>query len=42
VVRRLAASREARFSKVFEAIPADKRDAVLESLSLLSEVLNET
>jgi DNA-binding MarR family transcriptional regulator len=42
VVQRLAASREARFSKVFEAIPADKRDAVLESLSLLSEVLNET
>jgi DNA-binding MarR family transcriptional regulator len=42
VVRRLAASRRARFSKVFDAIPAHKRDALLDSLSLLSEVLNET
>jgi DNA-binding MarR family transcriptional regulator len=42
VVRRLAASREAKFSKVFDAIPADKRQAVLDSLSLLYEVLNET
>ncbi len=41
-VKRLAASRKARFSKIFEAIPAHKRDALLDSLSLLSEVLNET
>lgn len=41
-VKRLFASRKARFSKIFEAIPADKRDALLDSLSLLSEVLNET
>jgi len=41
-VQRLSASRRARFGKVFNAIPAHKRDAVLASLSLLSEVLNET
>jgi DNA-binding MarR family transcriptional regulator len=41
-VRRLAASRRARFSKIFEAVPAHERDALLDSLSLLSEVLNET
>jgi len=40
-VHRLSASRRARFAKVFDAVPAHKRDAVLDSLSLLSEVLNE-
>jgi DNA-binding MarR family transcriptional regulator len=40
-VQRLSASRRARFAKVFDAIPAHKRDALLDSLSLLSEVLNE-
>lgn len=40
-VQRLSASRRARFAKVFDAIPAHKRNAVLDSLSLLSEVLNE-
>lgn len=42
MARRLAASRRAKFSKAFEAIPAQKRQAVLDSLSLLSEVLDET
>jgi DNA-binding MarR family transcriptional regulator len=37
----LAASREAKFSKVFEAIPPGKRDSVLQSLALLSQVLNQ-
>lgn len=37
----LAASREAKFSKVFEAIPPDQRNSVLRSLALLSEALNE-
>jgi DNA-binding MarR family transcriptional regulator len=41
-VQRLAASRRARFAKVFEAIPTVKREAVLDSLSILSEVMNET
>ena len=41
-VQRLAASRRARFAKVFDAIPAHKRNALLDSLSLLSEVLSET
>jgi DNA-binding MarR family transcriptional regulator len=41
VVQRLAASRRARFAKVFEAIPSAKRHIVLDSLSVLSEVLNE-
>lgn len=40
-VQRLSASRRARFAKVFQAIPAQKRDALLDSLSLLSEVLDE-
>jgi DNA-binding MarR family transcriptional regulator len=40
-VQRLSASRRARFAKVFDAIPVHKRDALLDSLSLLSEVLNE-
>jgi DNA-binding MarR family transcriptional regulator len=40
-VQRLAASRRARFARVFDAIPPHKRDALLDSLSLLSEVLNE-
>lgn len=40
-VQRLSASRRARFAKVFDAIPAHKRNALLDSLSLLSEVLNE-
>ena len=40
-VQRLSASRRARFATVFDAIPARKRNAVLDSLSLLSEVLNE-
>jgi DNA-binding MarR family transcriptional regulator len=40
-VQRLSASRRARFAKVFNEIPAHKRDALLDSLSLLSEVLNE-
>jgi DNA-binding MarR family transcriptional regulator len=40
-VQRLSTSRRSRFAKVFEAIPAHKRDALLDSLSLLSEVLNE-
>lgn len=42
VARNLAKSRAAKFSKVFEAIPSDRRSAVLESLSILSEVLNES
>ncbi len=42
MARRLRASRQAKFSKVFEAIPAHNRQAVLDSLSLLSEVLDET
>jgi len=41
-VQRLAASRRARFGKAFEAIPAHRRDALMDSLSLLSEVLNES
>ena len=41
VVHRLLASRRARFTKVFDAIPAHKHYALLDSLSLLSEVLNE-
>lgn len=41
LVQRLAASRKARFSKVFQAIPAEKREAVVDSLCVLSEVLNE-
>jgi DNA-binding MarR family transcriptional regulator len=40
-VQRLSASRRARFAKVFDAIPAHRRAALLDSLSLLSEVLNE-
>ncbi|MGC1381620.1 MAG: MarR family transcriptional regulator [Candidatus Baltobacteraceae bacterium] len=40
-VQRLSASRRVRFAKVFDAIPAHKRDALLDSLSLLSEVLND-
>jgi len=40
-VQRLSASRRARFAKVFEAIPLDDRDALLDSLALLSEVLSE-
>lgn len=40
-VQRLAASRKARFTKIFEAIPLNKRNAIFDSLSLLSEVLNE-
>lgn len=40
-VQRLSASRRARFAKAFDAIPAHKRNALLDSLSLLSEVLNE-
>jgi DNA-binding MarR family transcriptional regulator len=42
MVQRLSASRRARFAKVFAAIPTAKREAVLDSLSILSEVLNET
>jgi DNA-binding MarR family transcriptional regulator len=42
MARQLAASRQAKFSKVFEAIPAHKRQTVLDSLLLLSEVLDET
>jgi len=41
VARSLAASRTAKFSTVFAAIPPSKRAAVLESLSILSEALNE-
>jgi DNA-binding MarR family transcriptional regulator len=37
--RTLAASRAKKFSRVFEAIPPNKRDGVLESLSILSETL---
>jgi DNA-binding MarR family transcriptional regulator len=37
----LAASRAAKFSKIFAAIPERQRGSVLESLSILSEVLNE-
>jgi DNA-binding MarR family transcriptional regulator len=40
MTRRLLALRRERFSKLFAALPADKRRTVLESLSLLSEVLN--
>jgi DNA-binding MarR family transcriptional regulator len=41
IARNLAASRAAKFSKVFSAIPEHQRGSVLESLSILSEVLNE-
>jgi DNA-binding MarR family transcriptional regulator len=41
-VQRLSASRRAHFGKTFEAIPANKRDALIEALSLLSEALNES
>lgn len=41
-VQRLSASRRAHFGKAFEAIPANKRDALIEALSLLSEALNES
>lgn len=41
-VQRLAAARRARFAKVFNAVPAHRRGALLESLSLLSEVLSES
>jgi len=40
-VQRLSASRRARFAKVFDAIPAHRRNALLDSLALLSEVLSE-
>jgi|HubBroStandDraft_5_1064220.scaffolds.fasta_scaffold04914_6 DNA-binding MarR family transcriptional regulator len=42
MVQRLLASRRARFAKVLDAIPLAKREAVLDSLSILSGVLNET
>jgi DNA-binding MarR family transcriptional regulator len=41
-VQRLSASRRARFAKVFEAIPTAKREVVLDSLFILSEVMNDT
>jgi len=41
VARNLAASRDAKFSSVFAAIPHTKRASVLESLSILSEALYE-
>lgn len=41
VAGNLTRSRTARFSAVFEAIPPSKRASVLESLSILSEVLND-
>ncbi len=41
VAGNLAKSRAAKFTRVFDAIPAHRRASVLESLSLLSEVLNE-
>ena len=41
VARNLASSRSAKFSKVFDAIPEGQRASVLDSLSMLSEVLNE-
>lgn len=41
LVRRLGALRRAHFAKVFEAVPPFKRDAVVESLSILAEVLDE-
>ena len=41
VAGNLAKSRAAKFSAVFEAIPETQRAAVLESLSILSEALND-
>ncbi len=41
IARNLAASRAAKFSKVFAAIPEHQQGSVLESLSILSKVLNE-
>jgi len=38
----LAASRQKKFAAVFEAIPVKSRDAVVDALSILREVLNET
>jgi len=38
----LTTSRNRKFSRVFGAIPAEKRAGVVASLSLLCEVLNET
>jgi DNA-binding MarR family transcriptional regulator len=38
----IAASRQAKFERIFAAIPADERDAVLASLDTLLEVIRET
>jgi len=41
VAGNLAASRAAKFDAVFKAIPESRRAAVVESLSILSEALND-
>jgi DNA-binding MarR family transcriptional regulator len=38
----LSASRQKKFAAVFEAIPPKSRDAVVDALAILREVLNET
>jgi DNA-binding MarR family transcriptional regulator len=38
----LAASRQAKFDRIFAAIPAGERDAVLKSLDTLLQVIHET
>jgi len=40
--RRLATTRQAKFAKVFDSIPREKRGEILESLSILTEVLRES
>jgi len=40
--QRIAASRKARFERIFDAIPPEQRDAVLTSLDILVEVIRET
>jgi DNA-binding MarR family transcriptional regulator len=38
----VAASRRAKFDRIFGALPADRRGSILEALSLLLEVTRET
>jgi DNA-binding MarR family transcriptional regulator len=38
----IAESRRAKFDRIFDALPADRRGSILEALSLLLEVTRET
>jgi DNA-binding MarR family transcriptional regulator len=40
--QRIAASRKARFERIFDAIPSEQRDAVQTSLNILVEVIRAT